>query len=178
MGLAMGPDGALSVSDTEKGKIWKIGYKGNRSTFRTAHLAGMEKRKMLPHIRDPDELRDDLTNGMMAGGAKVYATYCLPCHQPDGKGDGNRFPPLAGSEWVTGNRRSDKERLIKIILNGMEGPITVLNRLYNNTMPANAFLSNDDIAKVLTYIRNNFGNKAAIIAPADVSNLRNRLEKP
>jgi mono/diheme cytochrome c family protein len=114
--------------------------------------------------------------GMVAGGEKIYAKYCMSCHQLDGKGDGNRFPPLAGSEWVVpGKTRGDKERLIRVLLKGLEGPIEVLGKPYTNTMPAHSFLSNDDAAKVLTYIRNNFGNKAPPISASDVNNIRKTL---
>jgi glucose/arabinose dehydrogenase/mono/diheme cytochrome c family protein len=177
MGLAMGPDGSLYVSDTEKGKIWKIRYRGDKNTFGTVQLAGMEKRKMLPHFKTPDEIKDNLITGMAAGGAKVYATYCMSCHQLDGKGDGNRFPPLAGSEWVvTGRSLRDKERLIRSVLKGLEGEIKVLDKPYSNTMPSFSLLSDEDAAKVLTYIRNNFGNKAPAISASDVKAVRRTLD--
>jgi len=177
MGLAMGPDGSLYVSDTEKGKIWKIRYKGDKNNFSPLQLAAMEKRKGLPHIKLPDETKDNLIRGMAAGGEKVYRTYCMSCHQLDGKGDGNRFPPLAGSDWVlSGRNRTDKERLIRVLLKGLEGEIQVLGKPYSNTMPAHSFLSNEDAAKVLTYIRNNFGNKAPAVSAADVDEVRKSLD--
>ncbi len=173
----MGPDGSLFVSETEKGKIWKIRYRGDKNKFGQVQLAGMEKRKMLPHFRTPDIEKDNQVKGMAVGGAKVYATYCMSCHQADGKGDGNRFPPLAGSEWVvTGRNPRDKEKLITTVLKGLEGPIEVAGKPYNNTMPSNSFLSDDDVAKVLTYIRNNFGNKATAVSPVDVGNVRKTLD--
>ena len=175
MGIAMGPDGSLYISDTEKGKIWRIMYKGDKTTFGPLQLAKMEKRKLLPHIKTPDEIKDNLVTGMLAGGAKVYATYCISCHQLNGMGDGNRFPPLAGSEWVNGFKWGDKEKLIKAVLKGMEGPVEVLGKSYNNVMPSHSFLSNDDAAKVLTYIRNNFGNKGMPISASEVEETRKRL---
>lgn len=132
---------------------------------------------MLPHFKTPDEVKDNLIKGMAAGGAKIYGTYCMSCHQLDGKGDGNRFPPLAGSEWVvTGRNLRDKERLIRVLLKGLEGPIEVLGKPYSNTMPSHSFLSDDDAARVLTYIRNNFGNKAPAISARDVNNVRKTLD--
>ncbi|MEJ7768185.1 MAG: c-type cytochrome [Chitinophagaceae bacterium] len=175
MGLAMGPDGSLYISDTEKGKIWKVRYRGDRNKFGTQQLARMEKRKLLPHIKMPDEIKDNLVRGMSEGGAKIYSTYCQSCHQQNGKGDGNRFPPLDSSEWVIGKKRGDKERLIALLLNGMEGPIEVKGVPYTNTMPAHGFLSNEDAALVLTFIRNNFGNKASGISSADVNEVRKTL---
>ncbi|MEJ7740106.1 MAG: c-type cytochrome [Chitinophagaceae bacterium] len=175
MGIAMGPDGSLYISDTEKGKIWKISYPGNKSAFRKAHLAGMEKRKLLPHIRTPHEIKDNLITGMATGGEKVYNTYCVSCHQLNGKGDGNRFPPLDSSEWVIGNKRGDKDKLIILLLQGLEGPIEVKGKPYNNTMPAHNFLSDEDAALVLTYIRNNFGNKGTAISAVDVNQVRRVL---
>lgn len=175
MGIAMGPDGSLYISDTEKGKIWRIMYKGDKNNFGTAQLAKMEKRKLLPHIKTPSEANDNLVKGMLSGGAKLYATYCMSCHQLNGKGDGNRFPPLAESEWVVGYRWGDTERLIRTLLKGLEGPVEVKGKSYNNAMPAHNFLSDDDAAKVLTYIRNNFGNKASAIAPSEVRAVRERI---
>ena len=175
MGLAMGPDGSLYISDTEKGKIWKIMYKGDKNNFSRAQLAGMEKRKLLPHIKTPDEVKDNLVKGMLEGGAKTYAMYCMSCHQLDGEGDGNRFPPIAGSEWVVGFKWGDKEKLIRLLLKGMEGPIEVKGKPYNNVMPPHHFLSNEDAARVLTYIRNNFGNKAMPVSASEVDAVRKTL---
>lgn len=175
MGLAMGPDGSLYISDTEKGKIWRIMYKGDKNNFGPRQLAKMEKRKLLPHIKTPDEAKDNLVKGMLAGGAKTYATYCMSCHQLNGKGDGNRFPPLAGSEWVNGFKWGDKEKLIRLLLKGMDGPIEVSGKSYNNVMPAHSFLSNEEAARVLTYIRNNFGNKGMPISASEVDEIRKRL---
>lgn len=105
--------------------------------------------------------------------AEVYNTYCITCHQPDGNGDGNRFPPLAGSEWVTG----DKQRLITVILKGLHGPVNINGRVYNNTMPAHSFLNDEQIAQVSTYIRQNFTNNASEVTMDEVKKVRNSILK-
>lgn len=165
MGLAMGPDGSLYLTDSHKGKIWRIMYKGDRNNFDSTALLEMEKRKTLSHIRTPDRLNDDLEKGKAgSAGMNVYNTYCRACHQSDGNGDDNHFPPLSGSEWVQGG----KQNLIRIILNGLNGPIQVKGKSYNGMMPRNGFLGDEQIADVLTYIRANFGNNAGAVTPQDV----------
>jgi glucose/arabinose dehydrogenase/mono/diheme cytochrome c family protein len=172
MGLAQGPDGSLYVSDSRKGKIWRIIYKGDKTKFGTPELAAMEKRKTSAHIRTPDEFADNLQKDAVSGGQQLYRNYCVACHLDDGKGDGSRFPPLDGSQYVLG----DKKRLINILLNGLQETITVKGKRYNNVMPSHSFLSDNDMAMVLTYIRQNFGNTASEITPAEVAALRNNAK--
>ncbi|MEJ7768309.1 MAG: c-type cytochrome [Chitinophagaceae bacterium] len=168
MGLAMGPDGSLYVSDSKKGKIWRILYKGDKTKFGEAELAVMEKRKALSNIRTPDEVNDNLYKGTALPGEQVYNIYCVSCHQRNGKGDGNRFPPLDSSEWVNG----DKKRLIDVVLNGLNKPIEVKGRPYNNLMPQHSFLKDEDIAQVLTYIRQHFNNFSSAVTVKEVSEVR------
>jgi glucose/arabinose dehydrogenase/mono/diheme cytochrome c family protein len=169
MGIAMGPDGSLYISETERGKIWRIMYKGDKSDFGADQLASMEKHKLMSHIRTPDKINDNLDKDEAVVGAKVFNIYCATCHQQDGKGASGRFPPLAGTDWVTG----DKDRLIRILLNGMDGSITVNGENYVNAMPQHSFLSDDEMAIVLTYIRQSFGNNASEITSAEVAAIRN-----
>ncbi|MBL7871414.1 MAG: PQQ-dependent sugar dehydrogenase [Cyclobacteriaceae bacterium] len=173
MAIASGPDGSLYLSETVKGKIWRVIFTGNKKNFGDSNLSAMEKRKELPHIRTPDEVSDNLDKGKVAGGGKIYEAYCAPCHQFNGKGDGVRFPPLAGANWVTG----DKTKLINILLNGYEGSMDVNGITYVGTMPKHDFLTNSEIAEVLTYIRNNFGNKADSVMESEVNKLRERMEQ-
>jgi mono/diheme cytochrome c family protein len=126
----------------------------------------------LSHIRTPDEVKDNLDRGKVVAGAQIYNTYCGTCHQRDGKGDGSRFPPLDNSEWVTG----DKERLIKVVLNGLEGPIEVKGKPYNSLMPQHSFLKNAELAEVLTYVRQNFGNASSPITTEEVAAIRETLD--
>ena len=138
------------------------------STIKKNPLAKMEERKNLSHIRTPDIIKDRIEPDNIAIGQKVYNQYCLACHQSNGMGASGRFPPLKGTEWVTG----DKKRLVHLILNGMEGEIEVNGEIYNGLMPQHSFLNDDQIAKVLTYIRTNFNNKASSLSAEEVKRFR------
>ncbi|MEP7319970.1 MAG: c-type cytochrome [Panacibacter sp.] len=168
MGLAMGPDGSLYVSDSRKGKIWRIMYKGDKKKFSKDDLAAMEKRKSNSNIRTPDEIKDNLYRDKPIPGGQVYNTYCISCHQRNGKGDGDRFPPLDSSEWVNG----EKKKLIEVVLNGLDKPIDVKGKRYNSIMPKHNFLRDEDIAQVLTYIRQRFNNNTDSITAAEVKKIR------
>lgn len=170
MGLSTGPDGSLYISESNKGKIWRIMYKGDKKEFGEAQLAQMEKRKTRSYIKEPDPIKDNLHRGDMLAGSILYNTYCASCHQQNGKGDNNRFPPLAGSDWVTG----DKDKLLGVILNGLNGPIKVNGQSWDGLMPPHSgYLDDHAIASISTYIRQNFGNKASAITSMDVSIVRN-----
>ncbi|MEK6781166.1 MAG: c-type cytochrome [Bacteroidota bacterium] len=171
MGIAMGPDGSLYLTETVKGKIWRVMYKGKKDNFGDEQLAKMELRKSFSNIRTPHEIEDNLAKGELVGGEKIYGTYCGVCHQQDGRGASGRFPPLAGTPWVTG----DKQKLIGILMNGLEGQIEVKGEIFNSVMPKHSFLTNEEMANVLTYIRQNFGNKASAISAKEINEIRNIL---
>ncbi|MCK0147182.1 PQQ-dependent sugar dehydrogenase [Arenibacter sp. F26102] len=156
MGIAMGPDGSLYLSESEHGKIWRVMYKGDKKTFGPGQLAQMEEHKKLPHIKTPDEIKDDLTPLRAEAGAILYNRYCGTCHMSNGKGDGSRFPPIAGSEWVKG----DQQILIDVVLSGLSGPIEVNGKYFDGVMPPVDYLEDEEIAQILTYIRREFGDNA------------------
>lgn len=101
-------------------------------------------------------------------GAQIYSTRCAACHQADGTGVPDLFPPVVKSEWVSG----DPSRLIRIILHGLTGDIEVNGEMYAGTMPPWGSLSDAEIAAVSTYLRSNFGNKAPAVTAAQVAKLR------
>jgi glucose/arabinose dehydrogenase/mono/diheme cytochrome c family protein len=173
MGIAFGPDGAMYISDSVKGKIWKVTYTGKRDDFGEKQLMAMAARKKESHIRTPHVEKDNLLPENLVGGAKIYQQYCSACHQMNGKGASGRFPPLMGTDWVTG----DKERLIKVLLNGMEGSLKIGDEVYNGAMPQHRFLNDGEIAQVLTYIRSSFGNEASEVSADEVEQLRNEQNK-
>lgn len=83
------------------------------------------------------------------------------------------FPPLAGNAKITGN----PDDVIKIVLFGLQGPITVNDREYNQPMPPQAYLKDDQIAQILTYIRSSWGNDAPPITAANVGKIRKQGNK-
>jgi glucose/arabinose dehydrogenase len=175
MGLAQGPDGSLYVSDSVKGKIWRVMYKGDRASFGAAQLARMEARKEeQAHIRTPDEQKDVLGREVVEAGGKIYDQYCVACHQRDGKGDGGRFPSLVSTNWVSGN----KTRLITLVLNGLSGEIEVEGKKFNGVMPPHAFLTDEQMSQLLTFLRQNFGNHGNAVKPDEVAEIRARGPGP
>ncbi|MEM8898831.1 MAG: cytochrome c [Bacteroidota bacterium] len=121
-----------------------------------------------------EQTKGEISELEMAMGKKVYEENCLVCHQEDGGGVPGLNPPLIGTEWVVG----DKERLIKVVLNGLNEPITIEGETYANVMPALNFLSDQEIALVLTYIRNDFDNQAGPVNTSEVADVRSTLTSP
>ena len=103
-------------------------------------------------------------------GGEVYKKYCISCHQADGGGVPNLIPPLIKTAYVSG----DKERLIKIVLNGLNENIEIDGDYFSNPMPPLKTLKDQEIADVLTYIRNNFGNKFSAVSAAKVKTVRSK----
>lgn len=108
----------------------------------------------------------------VAAGKKVYTLYCLTCHQADGGGVPNMNPPLTKTSYVLG----DKNKIIQIVLKGFNENVEINGDTYTNVMPPQANLTDQEVADVLTYVRNNFGNKAAPIKAADVKKVRSSLK--
>jgi len=101
-------------------------------------------------------------------GAEIYTRYCATCHQDDGLGIERAFPPLAQTEWTLG----DEGRLIRLVLFGMQGPIEVNGKPYNNAMTPHSFLTDEQVADVLTFVRSSFGNDAPAVSADNVAAIR------
>jgi mono/diheme cytochrome c family protein len=111
-----------------------------------------------PAVQDPKVL-----------GRRLFMADCVACHQATGLGLPGAFPPLAGSEWATG----PDERIIRIVLSGLSGPVTVKGTTFNSAMPPlGPLLKDEQLAAVLTYIRSDWGNNAAAVSPDKVKEIR------
>ncbi len=101
-------------------------------------------------------------------GSVLYKGTCSTCHQESGEGLPNVFPPLAKSDYLT----SDPRRAIAIVLNGLTGPVKVNGTEYNSVMPPMSQLNDDEVANILTYALNTWGNKGPAITPSEVAGIR------
>jgi|SRR6476661_6921994 len=107
-------------------------------------------------------------NPSLARGKAAYTQYCMACHQADGGGVMGLNPPLIKTTYVLG----DPKRMINIILKGFNEEIEIDGDVYANPMPALNFLTDQQVADILSYVRNSFGNKASIITAAQVKAVR------
>lgn len=108
-----------------------------------------------------------------AAGEKVYKKFCISCHQADGGGVPHLTPPLINTSYILG----DKQALINILLNGLKN-VDIDEETYANPMPPlGSILKDQQIADVLTYVRNSFGNKASAVTIAEVKEARSKVKK-
>jgi len=108
----------------------------------------------------------------MQRGELVYKSVCLTCHQADGGGVPRMNPPLIKTKWVLG----DKTKLITLMLKGMNEPIEIEDEEYHNPMPPHTELNDQQIADVLTFVRNSFGNKASMVTSSEVKSVRAKVK--
>ena len=102
-------------------------------------------------------------------GKRVFSTTCIACHQANGLGVPVQYPPLVASEWALGN----EARIISIVLHGLNGPITVGGKEFNNVMaPLGEALKDEQIANVISYVRSEWGNTAPEVLPETVARIR------
>ena len=102
-------------------------------------------------------------------GKATFGRICAACHQAQGQGVPGTFPPLAGSDYLA---HAPKPQIIGHVLHGLQGPVTVNGSTYNGMMPPMAFLSDDEIAGALTFVRSSWGNSLDAVTPGDVKKVR------
>ncbi len=105
---------------------------------------------------------------LMALGRQTYRRTCITCHQADGRGIPGTYPPLRETAWTEG----DPGRLIRLVLDGMHGPIEVKGKTYDQIMTPLGYLTDEQIAAVLTFVRQHFGNEAGPVTPEQVAAVR------
>ncbi len=110
-----------------------------------------------------------VTSSVYFEGERVYKTHCQSCHQPDGNGFNKMYPPLAKSDYLM----KDLGRATKIIIHGTEEKINVNGVEYQSKMPEHSSLSNNDLAALMTYITNSWGNKHGDVTVEDIQKFSN-----
>ena len=119
------------------------------------------------------ETLEKVQSSQVAKGKALYFVSCAACHQANGQGLEGIAPPLAGTRWSS----ESVERLTRIVLHGLRGPITVAGQEYNLEMPAMGFFNNQDIAAILTYVRRTWGEPSRPISPETVGKVRTQTRK-
>lgn len=129
------------------------------ATFRPGYV-----RAPAPGAADAGAVPKEALAAYMAKGAKIYSAKCNGCHGADAKGNGSTFPALAGSVWPNG----ETERFAMIILNGLEGPVDD-GKTYGVMPPQGIGMTPEDLAGIMTYVRNNFGNSKGDVVTLDMA---------
>ncbi|MFT2007909.1 c-type cytochrome [Pontibacter sp. 13R65] len=107
--------------------------------------------------------KDTLSESMKRG-EQVYTANCQSCHMAAGEGIAGTFPPLAKSDYLL----KDQKRAINVVVHGLNGEITVNGEAYNMDMPGFTYLSDQEVADVLNFVQNSWGNKAKAVTPGQV----------
>jgi glucose/arabinose dehydrogenase/mono/diheme cytochrome c family protein len=172
-GLAMGPDGSLYITDTEKGRIWRVIYTGESAGPTTAR-ASAPAASTAAAATPAAAAAATASNGAGAAaaaaddhsrGAQIYQQICAACHMPNGTGVSSMQPPLVGSAVVAG----DANTLIRVLLDGPAKVLPADRPRYANQMPPFASVMSDtDLAEVLSFTRRTFGKGASAITAAQV----------
>lgn len=143
------------------------------------HGGWFESRVYTPYA-SADELKTFQVAGgpsIMDQGAAVYGRTCIACHQPNGMGLPGTFPPLDGSDWINAK---EPGRIIRLVLQGFSGPGLVVNGKpfpTTGTMITMNYLSDDDVAAVVSYVRGSWGNRASPVTADQVRAIREKVQK-
>lgn len=148
----------------------------NKNALQAAkdRLAGVAEKEVSEHAKLPAPAHlSTEAKKQYEKGQEIYFRegLCATCHQPNGKGLDPAFPPIENSPWVSG----DPERLIKLTLYGLMGPLEINGKKYDGQVPMTPFggmLKDEEIADVLTFVRNSFGNRGDAVTPAQVKAVR------
>ncbi len=163
--------GLIYLFSASGGFSWTEYHEGFQSTRNLAEIA--REQEADPPSPPTEVVALSPLEQKIASGETVYQAVCLACHQSNGLGVPGAFPPLAGSDWVSG----DERRLVLLVLHGLMGPIEVNGQAWNGVMPAQGMsLDDEQIASVLTFVRNAWGNEGPLIDSATVAELRAAYE--
>lgn len=167
-----GPENLLVYSGKEVDAVY-LGKQAEAGSESEKKLLALEAR-MKEAIKTDPRIAGLTKEIQIEKGKQVYMQTCFVCHQPEGQGVLGQIPPLAKSDYFM----ADKERSVRAVLFGLSGEITVNGKKYNGQMVPMNYLPDEDIANVLTYARNSFGNSGDAVSVKEVRRIRSEAPAP
>ncbi len=167
-----GPDNLLVYSGKEVDAVY-LGSQAEGGSETGRRIVELEAARTAA-IRADEKISGLTKDIQIARGKQVYMQTCFVCHQTEGQGIPAQIPPLASSDYLM----SDKDRSIRAVLQGMTGEVVVNGKKYNGTMIPMNNLSDHEVANVLTFVRNNWGNSGDAITSDEVKRVRSELPQP
>lgn len=167
-----GPENLLAYSGKEVDAVY-LGRQADAGSEAEKRVRALEE-QMREAIKSTPAIANITKELQVEKGKQVFMQTCFVCHGVDGKGIPNQIPPLAASDYLM----ADPERAIRIVLQGQTGEMTVNGKKYNGTMLPLNNLSDDEIANVLTYVKNSWGNSAPAIKHGTVRRIRSEAPAP
>lgn len=164
-GVAVAPDGSLYISETDRGRIWRIIYAPEAGE-------GMAPKYAPPPAVVSEGTASAASTTAIGRGRSAFELFCATCHMADGSGAGRLQPALINDPIAGG----DAGRLIEMVLRGPAQVLPADRQKFENVMPAFPFLEDGQLADLLTYLRQAFGNQASAVSPDDVAKVRERIK--
>jgi nitrite reductase (NO-forming) len=161
-----GPENLLAYSGKEVDAVY-LGSQAEAGTEAEKRVASLEA-QVKEAIKTNPEIANLTKEIQVERGRRVFMQICFVCHQPQGQGIPGQIPPLAKSDFLM----ADKQRSIRFVLQGQTGEIMVNGQKFNGTMVPLNYLPDDDIANVLTFVRNSFGNSGEAVSVPEVRRVR------
>ncbi len=167
-----GPENLIAYSGKEVDAVY-LGRQAEAGSEAEKKVAVLQA-QMREAIKSDPKISGLTKEIQIAKGKGVFMQTCFVCHQVNGEGIPGQIPPLANSDYMM----ADKERSIRGVLSGQSGEMTVNGKKYNGVMVPLNYLSDDDVANVLTYVRNSFGNNGDAVKAEEVRRLRGETPAP
>ncbi len=167
-----GPENILAYSGKEVDAVY-LGRQAEAGSESEKKVTSLQA-QMKEAIKTDPRIASLTKEIQIEKGKQVFMQTCFVCHQIDGQGVAGQIPPLGKSDFLM----ADKERSIKIVLQGLTGDLTVNGKKFNGTMVPLNYLADEDIANVLTYVRNGFGNSGDAVGVAEVRRARSEAPAP
>lgn len=167
-----GPENLIVYSGKEVDAVY-LGSQADAGSSAERRISELQAQMKEAISKDP-KIANLTRDIQVERGRQVYLQTCFVCHQVDGQGIPGQIPPLAKSDYLM----ADKDRSVRVVLQGLSGELTVNKKAFNGIMIPHNFLTDDQVANVLTYVRNNFGNTGDPVSANEVRRIRQDLPPP